>query len=128
MYQPHGKDMKKDYNRSWKIAEEYGKKHGIIVIPATEITKGMPPGHFNALFIKDAAPVMNADFKLAIEEAVGQGAFILWNHPGWRAQQPDTMKLLEFEKPIAELEKELEALRNKSQSQNIDLSSEMSAR
>ena len=37
------------------------------------------------------------------------------------------MKLLEFEKPIAELEKELEALRNKSQSQNIDLSSEMSA-
>jgi acetyl-CoA carboxylase carboxyl transferase subunit alpha len=37
------------------------------------------------------------------------------------------MKLLEFEKPIAELEKELETLRNKSQSQNIDLSSEMSA-
>jgi len=37
------------------------------------------------------------------------------------------MKLLEFEKPISELEKELETLQNKSQSQNIDLSSEMSA-
>ncbi len=91
-YQPHGKDMKKDYNRSWQIAREYGEKRGVIVIPGTEITKGMPPGHFNALFIKDAAPIMNADFKLAIGEAVNQGAFILWNHPGWKAQQPDTMK------------------------------------
>jgi hypothetical protein len=24
-----------------------------------------------------------------IEEAVKQGAFIQWNHPGWKAQQPD---------------------------------------
>ena len=37
------------------------------------------------------------------------------------------MELLEFEKPIAELEKELELLQNKSRSQDIDLSSEISA-
>jgi len=37
------------------------------------------------------------------------------------------MELLEFEKPIAELEKELEMLRNKSNSQDIDLSSEISS-
>ncbi len=36
------------------------------------------------------------------------------------------MELLEFEKPIAELQKELEALKKKSHSQNIDLSSEIS--
>src|SRR5690606_1958132 len=24
-----------------------------------------------------------------IEEAVKQGAFIQWNHPGWKSQQPD---------------------------------------
>ena len=37
------------------------------------------------------------------------------------------MELLEFEKPIAELEKELELLQNKSRSQDIDLSSEILA-
>lgn len=37
------------------------------------------------------------------------------------------MELLEFEKPIAELEKELEMLRNKSHSQDIDLSAEISS-
>ncbi len=37
------------------------------------------------------------------------------------------MELLEFEKPIAELEKELEMLRSKSHSQDIDLSAEISA-
>jgi len=37
------------------------------------------------------------------------------------------MELLEFEKPIAELEKELDQLLNKSRSQDIDLSAEISA-
>lgn len=37
------------------------------------------------------------------------------------------MELLEFEKPIVELEKELDQLQNKSRSQNIDLSVEISA-
>lgn len=37
------------------------------------------------------------------------------------------MELLEFEKPIAELERELEMLQNKSHSQDIDLSEEISA-
>lgn len=36
------------------------------------------------------------------------------------------MQLLEFEKPIAELERELEKLRSKSNSQNIDMSTEIS--
>ena len=37
------------------------------------------------------------------------------------------MELLEFEKPIAELEKELDQLLSKSRSQDIDLSAEISA-
>jgi acetyl-CoA carboxylase carboxyl transferase subunit alpha len=36
------------------------------------------------------------------------------------------MQLLEFEKPVAELERELEKLRSKSASQNIDMSEEIS--
>jgi histidinol phosphatase-like PHP family hydrolase len=91
-YLNHKADIKTDYNRSWQIAKEYASNKDVIVIPATEITKGMPPGHLNALFIKDATPILNDDFKKAIEEAASQGAFIMWNHPGWKAQQPDTMK------------------------------------
>ena len=51
----------------------------------------MPPGHFNALFIKDAEAIYDEDHIKSIEEAAGQGAFIMWNHPGWKVQQPDTM-------------------------------------
>ena len=39
---------------------------------------------------------------------------------------PQTMQLLEFEKPAAELERELEKLRAKSASQDIDMSAEIS--
>ncbi|MDA3821283.1 MAG: PHP domain-containing protein [Bacteroidales bacterium] len=91
-YLPHKTDIRTDYNRSWQIAKEYASNKDVIVISGTEITKGMPPGHLNALFIKDATPILNDDFNKAIEEAANQGAFIMWNHPGWKAQQPDTMK------------------------------------
>lgn len=40
--------------------------------------------------------------------------------------RPIAMQLLEFEKPAAELERELEKLRAKSSSQNIDMSAEIS--
>lgn len=91
-YLPHKEDIHTNYNRSWQIAKSYAKGKDLIVIAGTEITKEMPPGHFNALFIKDAAPILNEDFKKSIREAANQGAFIMWNHPGWKAQQPDTMK------------------------------------
>lgn len=91
-YLPHKKDIITDHNRACKIAKEYAVDKNVIVIAGTEITKGMPPGHLNALFIKDATPIYNEDFNNAVEEAASQGAFIMWNHPGWKAQQPDTMK------------------------------------
>jgi len=89
-YQPHKQDITADHNRSWKIAQTYAMEKDIIVIAGAEITKGMPPGHFNALFIKDADALNHQDFKIALENAADQGAFIMWNHPGWKAQQPDT--------------------------------------
>ncbi|HKK61842.1 MAG TPA: PHP domain-containing protein [Bacteroidales bacterium] len=91
-YLPYADDIKTDHNRAWKLAKSYAKDKGVIVIAGTEITKNMPPGHLNAIFIKDATPILNDDYKKAIEEAANQGAFIMWNHPGWKAQQPDTMK------------------------------------
>ncbi len=90
-YLPHKKDITADHNRSWEIAQDYAKGKDVIVIAGTEITKNMPPGHFNALFIKDANAIKNDNYKIAIKEATSQGAYIMWNHPGWKAQQPDTM-------------------------------------
>lgn len=83
--------MSSDRNKSFEIASNYAKNKDVIVIAGTEITKKMPPGHFNALFIKDANAIVNDDYMKCIEEATGQGAFIIWNHPGWKSQQADTM-------------------------------------
>ncbi len=49
----------------------------------------MPPGHFNALFVKDEAKIHQSDYTAALREAKAQGAFVLWNHPGWTAQAPN---------------------------------------
>ena len=89
-YRPHSKDVVADHNRSFEIASPLAKQLDIILIPAAEITRSMPPGHLNALFIKNANLLEREDVNDAIKEARDQGAFLLWNHPGWKAQQPDT--------------------------------------
>jgi 3',5'-nucleoside bisphosphate phosphatase len=88
-YNPKKDFIKVDHNAAWKIAEPYATEKNLILIHAAEITKSMPPGHLNALFIKDATPLALDSAMDAIAEAVKQGAFIQWNHPGWRAQEPD---------------------------------------
>lgn len=89
-YRPHSIDIVADHNRSFEIAEPLSKAKDIILVRAAEITRSMPPGHLNALFISNANLLERDDVNDAIKEARDQGAFILWNHPGWKAQQPDT--------------------------------------
>lgn len=88
-YTPHKDFIPVNHEAPYDIALNTAKQRGIILIKGTEITKSMPPGHFNALFIKEATPLFNDDYKLALREARKQGAFVIWNHPGWRAQAPD---------------------------------------
>jgi 3',5'-nucleoside bisphosphate phosphatase len=90
-YKPHGKDVRPDNNRSYEIAKPAADEKGLILIRGAEITKKMPPGHFNAIFIKDAKPLdtNESDWKDALKNAHEQGAFVTWNHPGWTGQQPD---------------------------------------
>ena len=87
-----------DRNRSWEIARKAaGKK--LIVIHGGEISRGMPPGHWNCLFIKDGNKICEAaekfnddEFKAAkagLKEAHEQGGFTMWNHPNWEAQAPN---------------------------------------
>lgn len=103
------KEIISDHNLSYKIAKENADKKDIILIKGAEITRAMPPGHFNALFLTDINPLetpwkddsitkqgwmdtglLIKNWKEAFYEAKKQGAIIFWNHPGWKRQQPDT--------------------------------------
>ncbi|MBN1387951.1 MAG: hypothetical protein JW965_05855 [Bacteroidales bacterium] len=88
-YMPHQAYITVDHNAAYKIAGNLAKERNIILIHATEITRSMPPGHLNALFLEDAAEIFVDDPFETTEKAVQQGAFIQWNHPGWKAQEPD---------------------------------------
>jgi hypothetical protein len=77
-----------NYNLSYEIAKPEAEKRNLLLIRGTEITKStMAPGHFNALFVDDVNPIAAAvdDWRKMLEVAAGQGAFLLWNHPGWEA-------------------------------------------
>lgn len=87
---PSKKHVGGDDNSSYEIASNAAKDYNILLIKGGEITREMPPGHFNALFVKDVNKLDVPDSKDAIMEAHNQGGFIIWNHPGWKAQQPDT--------------------------------------
>lgn len=89
-YLPHSKDISADHNRSFEIAEQLSKELSIILVKGAEITRNMPPGHLNALFIKNANLLDREDVFDAIREARDQGAFLMWNHPCWKDQQPDS--------------------------------------
>lgn len=89
-YRPHSKDIVADHNRSYELAEPLSKQKDILLIRGAAITRSMPPGHLNALFITNANLLEREDVNDAIKEARDQGAFIIWNHPCWKAQQPDS--------------------------------------
>lgn len=100
-YSPKKDFIPVDHNAAWKVGEDYAREKNLILIHGTEITRKMPPGHFNALFITDASLIAKDSVWDAIEEAVRQGAFIQWNHPGWKAQQPDGIpKMYEIHKKL----------------------------
>lgn len=88
-YTPHKDFIPVDYNAAWKIGEEYAKEGNLILVHGAEITRKMPPGHFNALFITDASLLTQDSVLDVFEAAIKQGAFLQWDHPGWKTQQPD---------------------------------------
>lgn len=79
-YTPHSEYLRVDHNAPYELAKKTALIHDILLIKGTEITKNNP-GHFNALFIEDASKIENDDYKIAIEEANKQGAFVVLNHP-----------------------------------------------
>jgi len=89
-YNPNKKDVSTDLNRPYEIAKPKADELGILLVQAAEITRPMPPGHFNVFFIEDANALKKENVDDAFKAAEEQNAFFVWNHPGWKAQQPDT--------------------------------------
>ena len=90
-YLSYKNDLKiTDRNRSYNISKALLKKdEPLMIINGSEITKPMPPGHFNAIFVKDVNPLLNSDGEKSMIEANKQGAFVFWNHPNWIENRDD---------------------------------------
>lgn len=86
----HPKKLPGQNHQAYEIALPVARAKNLILIRGGEISRSMPPGHLNAIFVTDVNALNLPDYMDAIGEAVRQGGFIMWNHPGWRRQQPDT--------------------------------------
>jgi hypothetical protein len=83
-YHPHEDDIPVQFGRAYEIAKPHADNMGLLLIKSAEITRKMPPGHFNCLFLEDVAALDQEDFWASMQAAVDQGAYIFWNHPGWK--------------------------------------------
>jgi hypothetical protein len=92
-YRPKEEDFTtRSHNRSAEIARPAAERAGLIYIQGTEVTRGMPPGHFNAIFVNDAGVLEpyvpenrrdGANIVETLREIKRQGAFVVWNHPNF---------------------------------------------
>jgi len=94
-YQPHKADIPHpDRNRSYNLAVQYAREHNLIIVIGSEITRRMPPGHNNAIFLSDANKLLVDDSVGVFRAAKEQDAFVFWNHPNWVNQRPDGIATL----------------------------------
>ncbi|MGA1494274.1 MAG: Sb-PDE family phosphodiesterase [Rhodothermales bacterium] len=104
-YLPHRADIPHpDRNRAFEIAASAAGNSDLIVVRGSEITRSLPYGHANTVFIQDANPLLKDDAEDAYAEAASQGGFTFINHPNWTAQRKDGVARLEPEQ-LALIEK-----------------------
>jgi hypothetical protein len=88
-YQPHKNDIPTAHERSYEIARPVGDELDVMVIKGSEVTRSMPPGHLNAVFLTNSTDLDVSTWQDSLAAAHEQGAFIFWNHPGWTPQLKD---------------------------------------
>jgi hypothetical protein len=86
-FNDYEEDVIINLERPHQIALPDAQDLDLICIKGAEISRKMPPGHFNALFLTNVTAVKCDSYQDALKTAMDQGAFIIWNHPGWR--QPE---------------------------------------
>jgi 3',5'-nucleoside bisphosphate phosphatase len=77
----HAADVSEDMNRVRERAADLARQLNILLIRGGEMTKETPPGHFNAIFVKDLGPLNDPDLLKQARLATEQGGFVFWNHP-----------------------------------------------
>ena len=68
-YRPHKADIQAPHCRSYEIAEKPAKAKDILLIRGSEITRAMPPGHFNAIFLNNCDSLEQVEWRDAFKEA-----------------------------------------------------------
>ena len=86
-YQPHKANVPTNHNRPYELASGRARERNLLFPRGAEITRDTPPGHFNAIFLKDVVPLETEDFVEVIKRANEQGAFVFWNHQGWKGSE-----------------------------------------
>lgn len=86
-YQPHKDDVPTKHERPYQLAEGPARVHNLLLVKGAEITRDTPPGHFNAIFLSDVNPLDTKEFFDAVRRANEQGAFVFWNHQGWKGPE-----------------------------------------
>lgn len=84
-------------NREYEIARSSAEQLGILLIPGAEVTREVPAGHFNILFVEDANLLERfinyesrydpSNLTETLQAAKEQGCFIFWNHPSYKHPQ-----------------------------------------
>lgn len=86
-YQPHKDQVPTNHAMPYELAAGAAQLSQLLLVRGAEITRDTPPGHFNAIFLKDIAPLDTPDLLEAIGRACSQGAFVFWNHQGWKGPE-----------------------------------------
>lgn len=83
-YQPFKADVTTNDARPYDLVRPHAESLGLLAIRGSEITRGEPPGHWNAIFLKNVPALRQNDHRDVVRTAFEQGGFIFWNHPGWK--------------------------------------------
>lgn len=94
-YQPRREDIPHpDRNRAHDVSTAAAEGTDLMVIRGAEITRSMPPGHNNAIFLEDVNKLLIEDPIAVFEEVKNQGGFAFWDHPNWTSQRSDGIATL----------------------------------
>jgi hypothetical protein len=83
----HEDDLPIKLNRSYELAAGRAKELKMLFPMGAEITRDTPPGHFNAIFLRDIEPLDTPDLIEVFKRANEQGAFVFWNHHEWQGEE-----------------------------------------
>jgi hypothetical protein len=99
-YQPHKNDVPTKHNRPYELVAGPARQMNLLLPRGAEITRDTPPGHFNAIFLSDVNPLETEDLVEVFKRANQQGAFLFWNHQGWKG--PEAGRWLEIHTTLYE--------------------------